>query len=90
MKPIKLQVVSDKGVEASISSEGRQGGVEDYYAVVSVEGTIEGKKIYGVDPFQSFSLGLKLIEKLTATKRIGADEEKPMPGTSWRIEVVED
>lgn len=89
MKPIKLQVVSGKGVEATISSDGSQGGEEDYYAVVSVEGFIEEKKVYGIDQIQSFSLGLKLIEQLTEAKRIGADDEEPMPGASWRIEIVE-
>lgn len=89
MTPIKLQVVSDKGVEATISSDAGQGGEEDYDAVVSVEGFIEEKKVYGIDPIQSFSFGLKLIEQLTETKRIGADDEEPMPGASWRIETVE-
>ncbi|WP_108815067.1 hypothetical protein [Loktanella sp. Alg231-35] len=90
MKPIKLQVVSDRGVEATISSDGSQAGVEDYYAVVSVEGFVEEKRVYGIDPIQSFSLGLGLIEQLTETMRIGADDEEPVPGASWRIEVVEE
>ena len=90
MKPIKLRIVSDHGVEATISSDGSQGGVEDYYAVITVDGFIKDKKVYGIDPIQSFSLGLKSIEQLTEKKRIGKDDEKPMPGASWRIEVVKD
>lgn len=89
MKPIKLQIVSDQGVEATIVSDGSQGGANDYYAVVSVTGFIENKKIYGIDPIQSFSLGMKLIETLTEKKRIG-EEDVPMNGTSWKIEVISD
>ena len=33
----------------------------------------EEKKIYGIDPVQPLSLGLKLIEQLTEAKRIGVD-----------------
>lgn len=91
MKHVKLRVVSDDGVEATISTDCSQGGVEDYYSVVSVEGFMKDKKVYGIDSMQSFVLGLKLIEDLTADKRIGDDEEAAItPGTSWRIEVIED
>ena len=91
MKQIKLRVVSDDGVEATISTDGSQGGVEDYYAVVSVEGFMNDKKVYGIDPVQSFVLGLKLIEDLTTDKRIGDDDEVAItPGASWRIEVIKD
>lgn len=89
MKPIKLRVVSDEGVEATIYSDGSQGGVEDFYSVVSVSGFIEEKKVYGIDPIQSFSLGLKLIEQLTEKKRFGDDDNDPVNGTLWEIEVVE-
>ncbi|KZY36544.1 hypothetical protein A3731_43190 [Roseovarius sp. HI0049] len=91
MKQVKLRVVSDDGVEATISTDGSQGGVEDYYAVVSVDGFIKEKKVYGIDPVQSFVLGLKLIEDLTTDKRIGDDDEASVtPGALWRIEVIED
>lgn len=91
MKQVKLRVVSDDGVEATISTDGSQGGAEDYYAIVSVDGFIKEKKVYGIDPFQSFVLGLKLIEDLTTDKRIGDDDEASVtPGASWRIEVIED
>ncbi len=90
MKPIKLQIVSGETVEATISSDGSQSGEDDYYAVVSIKGHIEEKKIYGIDPIQSFSLALRLIEQLTEKSRIGEDDEDPMPGATWRIEVVED
>ena len=91
MKRVKLRVVSDDGVEATISTDGSQGGAEDYYAVVSVDGFIKNKKIYGIDPIQSFVLGLKLIEELTTDKRIiDNDDASITPGASWRIEVIED
>lgn len=91
MKPVKLRVVSEDGVEATISTDGSQGGVEDYYAIVSVDGFIKEKKVYGIDPVQSFVLGLKLIEDLTTDKRIGDDNEASVtPGASWRIEIIED
>lgn len=91
MKQVKLRVVSDDGVEATISTDGSQSGVEDYYSVVSVEGFMKDKKVYGIDPVQSFVLGLKLIEDLTTDKRIGDDDEVAItPGASWRIEVIED
>lgn len=91
MKQVKLRIVSDDGVEATISTDGSQSGAEDYYAIVSVDGFIKEKKVYGIDPIQSFQLGLKLIEQLTEDKRIGDDDEaSATPGASWRIEVVED
>ena len=90
MKQIKLHVVSDNGVEASIRSDGSQDGAEDYYAVVSVDGFIENKKVYGIDPIQSFQLGLKLIEQLTEDKRIGDEDAPVTPGASWRIEIVKE
>jgi hypothetical protein len=91
MRKIKLHMVSNDGVEATISTDGSQGGVEDYYAVVSVSGFIKEKKVYGIDPIQSFVLGLKLIEDFTMDKRIGNDDKASMtPGASWRIEVVDD
>lgn len=65
MKQVKLRVVSDDGVEATISTDGSQDGVEDYYSVVSVEGFMKDKRVYGIDSVQSFVLGLKLIEDLT-------------------------
>ena len=52
---------------------------------------MKDKKIYGIDPIQSFQLGLKLIEQLTEDKRIGDDDDASVtPGASWRIEIVED
>jgi hypothetical protein len=88
MKPLNLRIVSDDGVEASIYTDGSQGGANDFYAVVSVTGFIENKKIYGIDPIQSFSLGLQLIEQLTEKKRIGEDDSGPVNGSSWNIEVI--
>ena len=91
MKQVKLRVVSDDDMEATISTDGSQSGVEDYYSVVSVKDFMKDKKVYGIDPVQSFVLGLKLIEDLTADKRIGDDDEAAItPGASWRIEVIED
>ena len=91
MKQVKLRVVSDDGVEATISTDGSQDGAEDYYAVVSVDGFIKDKKVYGIDPVRSFVLGLKLIEDVTTDKRIGDDVEASVtPSASWRIEVIED
>ena len=90
MKQVKLRVVSEEGLEATISTDGSQGGAEDYYAVVSVDGFITEKKVYGIDPIQSFQLGLQLIGQLTEDKRIGEDDEASVtPGASWRIEVIE-
>lgn len=51
------------------------------------KGLHQDKKVYGIDPIQSFTLGLKPIEQLTEAKRIGEDDEEPMNGASWRIEV---
>ena len=90
MLPIKLSIVSEKGIEATIFCDGRQGGAEDYFSVVSVSGFIENKKIYGVDPLQALSLGLVLIEKLTLDNRIGEDGTDKMAGASWKIEVASD
>ncbi len=89
MKPIKLRVVSDKGTEATIYCDGSQGGAADFYSVVSVNDFLEDKKVYGIDPIQSFSIGMKLIEQLTEDRRIGNDETDLIPGTSWKIEVVD-
>tara|TARA_R110002073_G_scaffold262595_1_gene425663 strand:+ start:155 stop:421 length:267 start_codon:yes stop_codon:yes gene_type:complete len=88
MKPLKLKVVSDEGVEATIFSDGSQGGAGDFYSVVSIAGYLEEKKIYGVDPIQSFFLGMQLIEQLTQKKRL-EDDVDPIEGILWRLEVVE-
>ena len=88
MKSIKLNVVSPEGIEATIQTDGIQDGADDYYAIVTIKGFIEQKKIYGIDPIQSFSLGMKLIEELTTDKRIGEDGDEPMNGASWSIEVA--
>lgn len=83
--------IQGSGPAASLCEPGSQGGAEDYYAVVSVDGFMKDKKIYGIDPIQSFQLGLKLIEQLTEDKRIGDDDDASVtPGASWRIEIVED
>ena len=90
MKPITLRVVSDEGVEATICSDGSQGSVDDFYSVVSVSGFMDEKKVYGIDPIQSFALGLSLIAQLTEKKRIGDDDDAdPINGITWKIEVVE-
>jgi len=88
MKPLKLKVVSDEGVEATIFSDGSQGGAGDFYSAVSIAGYLEEKKIYGVDPIQSFFLGMQLIEQLTQKKRL-EDDVDPIEGILWRLEVVE-
>ena len=90
MKPIELQIVSAETVEATILFDGSQSGEDECYTVVSVKGDIKEKKIYGIDPIQSFSLALRLIEELTEKSRIGKDGEEPMPGATWRIEIVKD
>ena len=88
MKPVKLRIVSDDGVEATICCD-RSQGAHDCHAYVSIAGHLEDKEIYGVDPVQAFYLGMHLIERLTQDKRIGKDGDDPMPRTTWRIEVVE-
>lgn len=40
MKPIKLCIVSNGSVEATISADSRQDGSEDYFAIVSVAGVM--------------------------------------------------
>jgi hypothetical protein len=79
---IGLKVVSDDGVVATIKCDGSHGGHDDYFSIVSVSGFIEEKRIYGIDPLQSFSLGWALIEQLTSEKRVS----EKSPATPWRIE----
>ena len=87
MENIKLRISSEQGIEASIECDGSQGGVEDYYSIVSVNGFMTDKKVYGVDPLQAFSLGMGLIAQLTEGKRLEEEAHPPMNGSSWRIEV---
>lgn len=87
MENIKLRIRSEQGIEATIECDGSQGGVEDYYAIVSVNGLMIDKKVYGVDPLQAFSLGMGLIAQLTESKRLEGEENPPMNGASWGIEV---
>ncbi|WP_264213338.1 hypothetical protein [Leisingera thetidis] len=55
-----------------------------------MDGFIKDKKVYGIDPIQSFQLGLQLIGQLTEDKRTGDDDEASVtPGASWPIEVIE-
>ncbi|MGB7321637.1 MAG: hypothetical protein WBC95_09500 [Albidovulum sp.] len=89
MKNVRLKVVSDRGIEALIECDGSQAGAEDYYAVVTVNGFIEGKRIFGVDPVQAFSLGLKLIEQLTEERRLADGDGETIQGANWRIEFSE-
>lgn len=87
MKNLRLRVISPDGVEATIATHGGQDGAGDYFAVVSIDGVMADQKVYGIDPVQSFVLGLRLIEDLTADRRIGpADGTGATPGASWRIE----
>jgi hypothetical protein len=86
VKAICLRVVSDQGIEASITCDGSQGGAGDYFSVVSVKGYIADKRIYGIDPIQSFTLGWALIEKLTTDKRVADDAPLHPAEESWRIE----
>lgn len=46
MKPIRLQIMSEQGVEATISPDGSQGGVDDFYAMVSVKDFIEKESLW--------------------------------------------
>ncbi|GEM_PF-3148267 len=87
MKNIKLRISSEQGIEATIECDGSQGGVEDYYAIVSVKGFMTDKKVYGVDSVQAFSLGMGLIAQLTEGKRVEEEEHLPTNGSSWCIEV---
>jgi hypothetical protein len=91
MKQVKLRIVSDDGVEATISTDPSQDGAEDYYAIVSVDDLIKDQTTYGIYPVQSFELGLTVFEDLTTGKRIGDDDPaSATPSASWRIEVTED
>jgi hypothetical protein len=86
MDAVRLRVVFDGEVMASIICDGSQGGHEDYYSVVFVKGFIENNKIYGVDPVQSFALGWTLINDLTTDLRVGDEDLDTCEGASWRIE----
>ena len=86
MKTICLRVVSRHGIEAQITCDGSQGGHNDYYSVVSVNGYLNGKRIYGIDPVQAFTLGWAMIEELTRDKRVEDDEAGHVAGESWWIE----
>ncbi|WP_428540976.1 hypothetical protein [Profundibacter sp.] len=77
MENIKLCIRSKQGIEATISSDGSQSGAEDYYSIVTIKGYITEKKIYGIDPVQAFSLGLRLIEQLTEKKRLEGQDGQP-------------
>ena len=90
MKPINLRIVSDRAIEATISLDGSQSEAENYFALVSVEDSVQEIKISGVDPLQSFSLGIQLIEQHTEEKRIGNDDQVPVDGAAWRIEIVDE
>jgi hypothetical protein len=86
VKAICLRVVSSQGIEASITCDGSHGGAGDYYSVVTVRDYISEKKIYGIDPIQSFTLGWALIEDLTTDRRIAGEAPERAVGESWRIE----
>lgn len=86
MKDVSLKVVSDRGVEALIEYDGSQAGAEDYYAVVTVDGFIESKRVFGVNPVQAFSLGLRQIEKLPEERRLAGGDGETIQGANWRIE----
>ena len=86
MNPVSLKVVSAEGTEATLTCTGSHAGQEDYYSTICVKGFIENKKVYGIDPVQSFTLGWALIEELTREKRIGNDNSAVVVGASWRIE----
>ncbi|MEO5614266.1 MAG: hypothetical protein ABIR04_05020 [Cypionkella sp.] len=86
MDAVRLQVVCNDEVLASITCDGSDGGHADYYSIVYVKGFIEHKKIYGIDPVQSFVLGWRLIEDLTYDKRLSAESTDEVNRTSWRIE----
>jgi hypothetical protein len=91
MKHVKLRMVSEGGVATAISTDGNQGGAEEYHAVVSADGFMRDRKVFDIDLLQSFVPGFKLVEDLTPDKRLGEDDEAAItPGSSWRIEVVED
>lgn len=86
MKPIHLDFKSPDGIEASLSIDGEK-GKHDYCARVTVKGLIQNKMVYGIDPTQALYLGMQLIESVTGDRRIGTDDEDPMPGELWTIEV---
>lgn len=86
MDAVRLRVVFDGEVMASITCDGSEGEHADYYSVVFVKGFIDNKKIYGVDPVQSFALGWTLIDDLTTDMRVGDEDSDTSDGASWLIE----
>lgn len=88
MKPLKILIRSPDGIEATISSDGSEGGFDDYYAIVSIAGSSEAQKVYGIDPIQSFALAWQLIDQLTAEKRL-SETDGTLCGPSWWIEVAQ-
>lgn len=86
MDAVRLRVVFNCEVMASITCDGSHGGRADYYSVVFVKGFIENQKIYGIDPVQSFALGWKLVSDLTTDMRVGDEDSVKRDSASWRIE----
>ena len=86
MDAIRLRVVFKGEVMASITCDGSEGGDADYYSVVFVKGCIDNKRIYGIDPVQSFALGWTLICDLTTDMRVGDEQSYTPDSASWRIE----
>ncbi|MGF1619908.1 MAG: hypothetical protein ACFCUR_04770 [Rhodomicrobiaceae bacterium] len=87
MQGIKLRIVSPEGVEAVIECRHLQDGADDYYSLVSVNALNSAKKVYGIDPVQSFALAMHFVEHLTQARRLEGGETGPVAGAKWRIEI---
>ena len=85
MHEIRLRVVSNGEVMASIICDGSHGEQGDYHSTVFIKGMLDNKKIYGIDAVQSFSLGWKLIETLTSDMRLQDEDQDANGETSWEI-----
>lgn len=82
MTSVGFRIISGHGVEAEISCNGEHAGQGDYFATVSIRGQMQGQPVYGIDPVQALTLGLRLIEDLTQGQRAAAADV----GEVWRLE----
>ncbi len=81
---MKLQIYQDQILRATISWSQSFCDEPDSYAKVWIDGHFkEDKQVWGVDPVQAFSLGMKLIEQLTENYRLTDGVQH----TDWLIEV---
>ncbi len=67
-EPIKLDVALGDESLGSVSVDGSRDQT-DFYSIVSVQGLLSEKRIYGVDPVSALSAGLQLVERLTEATR---------------------